>query len=58
MNSKELKKAIGYISINKKKIRSISFKRKSLNYVKKNFNWKDISNLYFKNYKNLILVKT
>ena len=57
-NSKELKKAIGYISINKKKIRSITFKRKSLNYVKKNFNWKDISNLYFKNYKNLILVKT
>ncbi len=56
-NSKELKKTIGYISSNKEKIRSISFKRKSLNYVKNNFNWRDVSALYFKNYKNLISTK-
>ncbi len=53
-NSDELVKTLKYIFKNKKKIRSIKHKRRSLNYIKKNFNWKSISNIYFKNYQEII----
>ena len=53
-NSNELKKTLKFIFKNKKKIRSVSYKQKSLNYIKKNFNWENISNIYFENYQKLI----
>ncbi len=53
-NSLEFKKAIQYILQNKKKIKSIFYKRKSFNFVKNNYNWKRISEIYLKNYIELI----
>ena len=53
-NSKELKEVIKKILRNKKKIKSIYYKKKSLNFVKKNFNWQNIITTYSKHYKKLI----
>ena len=53
-NTKELKNAIKMIMKNKRKIKSNFYKRKSLNYIKKNFDWKKISNIYVQNYKKLL----
>jgi hypothetical protein len=52
-NSKELRNTIKNIIKNKRKIKSNLYKKKSLNYVKKNFDWEKISNLYIQNYKKL-----
>lgn len=53
-NPFEFKKAIQYVLQNKKKIKSVFYKRKSLNFIKNNYNWKEISEIYFKNYIKLI----
>ena len=54
LNTKELKNAIKMIMKNKRKIKSNFYKRKSLNYIKKNYDWKKISNIYVQNYKKLL----
>lgn len=53
-NSKELIRIIKNIKKNKKKIKGISYKKKSLNFVKNNFNWQSISIKYLKNYKRIL----
>jgi len=53
-NSVELKNAIKKIMKNKRKIKSYFYKRNTLNYIKKNFDWKKISSIYVKNYKELL----
>ena len=53
-NSIELKNAIKKIMKNKRKIKSYYYKRNTLNYIKKNFDWKKISSIYIKNYKEVL----
>ena len=53
-NSIELKNTIKKIMKNKRKIKSYYYKSKSFNYIKKNFDWKKISSIYIKNYKELL----
>ena len=53
-NFKELKDSIKKIQQNKERIKSISFKKKSYSFVKNNFNWKSISNIYIENYRKIL----
>ncbi len=53
-NTKELKEIIKRIFKKKKKIKSIIYKKKTLNFIKKNFDWKKISNIYIQKYKKLL----
>ena len=53
-NSKELINAIKYILRKKKEIKNLSYKKKLFLFVKKNFDWKEITNIYCENYKNLL----
>ena len=49
-NLRSLNSSIKKILQNKKRIKSLTYKKKSLEYVKTNFNWEIISNHYLKEY--------
>ena len=54
-NLKELKESVRYVLKIKRQIKSISYKQKTFRYVKKNFDWINISNVYFETYKKLVI---
>ena len=54
-NLKELKASVRYVLKIKRQIKSISYKQKTFRYVKKNFDWINISNVYFETYKKLVI---
>ena len=49
-----LKKEIKKITHMKKYIRSVNYQKKTKLFLKKYYDWKDISNVYLKIYQNLI----
>ena len=53
-NSYSLENAVRKLSKRKNKIRSLDYFKKTQFYLHKNYNWKNISDLYFSNYKKLL----